>query len=91
MIINLDDYFEKYIGDMSWYGETIHDDIYKQNMEKAYEVLYFLENAKYHILSNLYEHKSYRTGNASAKMLHDKAKEICKRFDSEYNENEWLD
>ena len=91
MIIKLRDYLNDYIGDISWYGETNHDDKSKENMNKAYEVLYFLENVKADIISELEQHRSYRDGNASAIMLHNRAKEICERFDDAFEEERWLD
>ena len=90
MIINLREYFDNYIGDVSWYGETNHDDISRENMQKAPEVLYFLELVKYDILGKLNDHKNYRKGNASAEMLHEEARKICERFDENYQENDWL-
>ena len=89
MIINLRDYLNEYIGDISWYGETNHDDKSLENMEKARQVLYFLKNVECDILNELYEHRHYRIGNYSASILHAKAKEICKNYDNEYNEEEW--
>ncbi len=89
MIINLSDYFEKYIGDISWYGETNHDYKSRENMDKADKVLYFLECAREDILGNLREHKIYRKGNATAEMLHKKARKLCERYDNEYKEEDW--
>lgn len=89
MIINIEDYLLDYIGDVSWYGETNHDDKSSVNMDKAREVLYELEQITYHIIGELTEHKNYRKGNTSAEMLHKRAKEICKRFDIYYNEDDW--
>ena len=91
MHINLEKYFINYIGDISWYGESNHDDISAENMDNAYEVLYFLENVKAKIISELEEHQSYREGNASAIELHKKAKKICERFDDGYDEESWKD
>ena len=49
MIINIEDYLLDYIGDVSWYGETNHDNKSSENMYKAREVLYELEQIMYHI------------------------------------------
>lgn len=89
MIINIEDYLLDYIGDVSWYGETNHDNKSSENMNNAREVLYELEQIMYHITEELSKHKNYRKGNASAEMLHKQAKEICKRFDKYYEEDEW--
>lgn len=89
MIINIEKYLLDYIGDVSWYGETNHDNKSNENMDTAYRVLYDLEGITQSIIEKLSEHKNYRKGNGSAEMLHKRAKEICKRFDIYYEEDDW--
>ena len=38
MKIDIEEYLMNYIGDISWYGETNHDNESKDNMDKAKEV-----------------------------------------------------
>ena len=89
MNINIEDYLLDYIGDISWYGETNHDYKSSDNMDKAREILFELTQIIYQITGELSKHKNYRKGNASAEMLHEKAKKICKEYDAYYNEDDW--
>lgn len=76
MKIDIKDYLMEYIGDIDWYGESYHDDQSLKNMDKADEVLYFLEELKDEITDNLVRHRVYRKENASATDLHNKARKI---------------
>lgn len=78
MKIDLEKYILDYIGDISWYGETNHDIQSYDNMKKADEVLFFLEEMRERIQEDLFEHKNYRQGNASAEALHSKAFDVLK-------------
>lgn len=78
MKIDIEEYLMNYIGDISWYGETNHDNESYGNMTKADNVLYLLEGIRENIMDKLFEHNDYRYGNASAEMLHKKAYQVLK-------------
>lgn len=78
MSIDIEEYLMNYIGDISWYGETNHDNKSYDNMAKADNVLYLLEGIRENIMNKLFEHNDYRYGNASAEMLHKKAYQVLK-------------
>lgn len=78
MQIDIKEYLLNYIGDISWYGETNHDNRAADNMTKADKVLELLEDIQSTIISELDDHQMYRKGNASAEMLHIKAGHILK-------------
>lgn len=80
MQIDIKEYLLNYIGNISWAGETNHDNESLINMGKADGVLAVLEDIKSEIISELNEHRYYREGNASAEMLHKKAGEVLKRY-----------
>lgn len=78
MKVDIKEYLMNYIGDMSWYGETNHDDKSFDNMSKADEVLTCLEEIREEIMDELFEHRNYRRGNGSAEALHSKAFNVLK-------------
>lgn len=86
MKLDIKDYLMEYIGDVDWYGESYHDGQSLKNMDKADEVLSFLEELKEKIITNLCDHRVYRKGNASATALHNKAKKIVYKHKVETGE-----
>ena len=79
MIIDIREYLLNYIGSTSWQGETRHDDISSNNLDKLEEVLTEIENLREVLWSELLDHRIYRKGNASAEHLHKKAKTIMRK------------
>lgn len=78
MKIDIKEYLINYIGDISWWGETNHDEKSKENMCKADEVLTLLENIREKIQDELFKHNNYNRGNGSAENLHKKAYDVLK-------------
>ena len=68
-----------YIGSTSWQGETRHDDISSDNLEKLDKILTEIETLREILIEQLTEHRIYRKGNASAEHLHKKAKKIMEK------------
>lgn len=79
MNIDLKEWIEYKVGDVSWYGESNHDNQSFDNMSVLEEYLLQLEDIYIRLLYELTDHKIYREGNASAIYLHRKAKEILER------------
>ncbi len=79
MNIDIKEYLINLIGDTSWYGESQHDDISSQNLDKLDSILYEIEDLREILLSRLKDHILYRKGNASSEHLHKKAKSIMEK------------
>ena len=77
--INLLEYLSSQIGNTTWCGDTLFDDIASDNLDKLDNYLKELEDIREVLLQRLYEHKSYNKGNASAEELHKKAGKIIKK------------
>lgn len=86
--INLLEYLSSEIGNTSWCGDSLFDDVASNNLEKLDNYLTELEDIREVLLQRLYEHKNYNKGNASAEMLHKKAGQIIQRHiiqDDDFN------
>lgn len=79
MIIDIKKYLLDYIGSTSWQGETIHDNISSDNLDKLDKILTEIETLREILIEQLTDHRIYRKGNASAEYLHKKAKRIMKK------------
>lgn len=77
--INLLEYLSGQIGNTSWCGDTLFDDIASNNLEKLDYCLKEIEDIREVLLQRLYAHKKYNKGNGSAEYLHKKAKAIMKK------------
>lgn len=79
MIIDIRQYLLNYIGSTSWQGETRHDGIASNNLDKLDDILTEIEELREILIEQLTEHIIYRKGNASAEHLHKKAKRIMEK------------
>ena len=79
MNIDIKEYLLDYIGSTSWQGETRHDDISSDNLDKLDKILTEIETLREILIEQLTDHRIYRKGNASAEHLHKKAKRIMEK------------
>lgn len=77
--INLLEYLSNEIGNTSWCGDSLFDDVASNNLDKLDNYLTELEDIREVLLQRLYEHKQYNKGNASAKELHNKSGKIIQK------------
>ena len=76
MNIDVEKYIMDDIGHTDWHGETNYDNESLKNLNKLDSYLYILEDIRQQLILKLKEHIRYRKGNASAELLHEKAKHI---------------
>lgn len=77
--INLLEYLSSQIGNTSWCGDALFDDIASSNLDKLDNYLREIEEIREVLLLRLHRHKTYTKGNGSAEHLHNKAKMIMER------------
>lgn len=76
MIIDVEKYILDNIGHTDWHGESNYDAESLRNLQKIDYYLYELERIRMILINELEHHIRYRKGNASAELLHVKAKHI---------------
>lgn len=78
-MIDIKEYLMDKIGHTDWYGESQHDSISSENLDKVDKLLYGVEEFREELISKLNDHITYRKGNGSSEHLHKKAKEIRRK------------